>query len=129
MKIVAPRIRRRNLVGITPLIDVVFIMLFFFMLASSFNRWQSIDLTLAAPGAHAASVVDAVTLPVRTGPEAEWQGEWLAPDDLIARLAANGPGLVLVLQPLPGTPIQDLVWLLEAVRGESRHRVSLAVER
>jgi biopolymer transport protein ExbD len=128
MKIAAPRIRRRNLVGITPLIDVVFIMLFFFMLASSFSRWHSIDLTLAAAGAPAADVVDAITLPVRAGPEAEWHGEWLAPDDLIARLAATDPGLVLVLRPLPGTPIQDLVWLLEAVRGEARHRVSLAVE-
>ena len=36
--------RRRNLISLTPLIDVVFILLVFFMLASSFLDWRSITL-------------------------------------------------------------------------------------
>ena len=42
--------RRRALIGLTPLIDVVFILLVFFMLASSFLDWRAIDLTAPARG-------------------------------------------------------------------------------
>lgn len=38
---------RRRLISLTPLIDVVFILLVFFMLASNFNDWRR--LTLATP--------------------------------------------------------------------------------
>lgn len=34
---------RRRSIGLTALIDVVFILLMFFMLTSSFNRWRAID--------------------------------------------------------------------------------------
>ena len=129
MNIPTPRTRRRNLVSITPLIDVVFILLFFFMLASSFDRWREIDITLAAGTATVPSVSESRLLPVRAGAEVEWQGEWLAAGDLIAGLAVVEPGLVLVLQPRPGTPIQDLVLVLESIRAEGRHQVSLAVTR
>ena len=36
--------RPRRLISLTPLIDVVFILLVFFMLASSFLDWRAIDL-------------------------------------------------------------------------------------
>lgn len=45
--------RRRAVVSLTPLIDVVFILLVFFMLASSFLDWRAIDLDV--PGSQAAS--------------------------------------------------------------------------
>lgn len=35
---------KRQLISLTPLIDVVFILLIFFMLASSFSNWQFIEL-------------------------------------------------------------------------------------
>lgn len=34
----------------TPLIDVVFILLVFFMLASSFTTWRSVEMDMATPG-------------------------------------------------------------------------------
>ena len=34
---------RRRPIGLTALIDVVFILLLFFMLSSTFNRWRAID--------------------------------------------------------------------------------------
>ena len=37
-----------RLISLTPLIDVVFILLVFFMLASSFLDWRSIDLTVSS---------------------------------------------------------------------------------
>lgn len=41
---------RRQLISLTPLIDVVFILLIFFMLASSFLNWHHVDLKLAGGG-------------------------------------------------------------------------------
>ncbi|AHI28290.1 ExbD/TolR family protein [Marinobacter similis] len=35
--------RRRPRIGMTALIDVVFILLMFFMLTSSFNQWKAVD--------------------------------------------------------------------------------------
>ncbi|WP_142850114.1 biopolymer transporter ExbD [Telmatospirillum sp. J64-1] len=40
--------RTRQLVSLTPLIDVVFILLVFFMLASSFNDWRGLSLSSPA---------------------------------------------------------------------------------
>jgi biopolymer transport protein ExbD len=46
------RPRRRRLIGLTPLIDVVFILLVFFMLVTAFDPWQPLPLLLAdAPSA------------------------------------------------------------------------------
>jgi len=44
--------RRRKKISLTPLIDIVFILLLFFMLSSSFKRWQVIDLTSAQASEH-----------------------------------------------------------------------------
>jgi biopolymer transport protein ExbD len=43
--------RRTRRISLTPLIDVVFILLLFFMLSSSFQRWHSVDL----PGLQSAA--------------------------------------------------------------------------
>jgi len=42
-------------IGLTPLIDVVFILLLFFMLASNFNRWQQMPVTASVSEAGATS--------------------------------------------------------------------------
>jgi len=39
-------IRKKSLVNLTPLIDVVFILLIFFMLASNFTRWHTIEISM-----------------------------------------------------------------------------------
>src|SRR5690606_18422295 len=46
--------RRRSTISLTPLIDVVFILLVFFMLASSFLDWRAIDLRAPGPAAGAS---------------------------------------------------------------------------
>ncbi len=38
--------KKKNLISLTPLIDVVFILLVFFMLVSNFSTWQEIELGL-----------------------------------------------------------------------------------
>ena len=46
MQLDVPRKRRLSL-GLTPLIDVVFILLIFFMLATTFMEWREVPLVLA----------------------------------------------------------------------------------
>ena len=41
---------RRRVITLTPLIDVVFILLVFFMLATSFNQWRVIDVGTVQSG-------------------------------------------------------------------------------
>ncbi|MFA7556058.1 MAG: biopolymer transporter ExbD [Spongiibacteraceae bacterium] len=41
-------IKPRKRISLTPLIDVVFILLMFFMLTSTFNQWKAIDLVSGA---------------------------------------------------------------------------------
>lgn len=43
MSMAALYTRRRSRIGMTALIDVVFILLMFFMLTSSFNHWKAVD--------------------------------------------------------------------------------------
>jgi len=56
--------------GLTPLIDVVFILLLFFMLASNFNRWQQMPVTARANSVSAVpshlSAVDLRLFPDKT---------------------------------------------------------------
>lgn len=51
MRLIDPTNRRRS-ISLTPLIDVVFILLLFFMLSTQFSRQQSMNLTVTADGAH-----------------------------------------------------------------------------
>ena len=51
--VLAPR--RRRSISLTALIDVVFILLMFFMLTSTFSQWQGLSLTSASADSHAAT--------------------------------------------------------------------------
>lgn len=50
MRIATESSRTRRLISLTPLIDVVFILLVFFMLASNFTQWRHIPLHSASLG-------------------------------------------------------------------------------
>lgn len=41
--------KRRKALSLTPLIDVVFILLLFFMLTSSFIKWHNMELAISKP--------------------------------------------------------------------------------
>ncbi|REG82374.1 ExbD/TolR family protein [Marinomonas pollencensis] len=41
--------KRKTAISLTPLIDIVFILLLFFMLTSSFVPWRTVDTPLAVP--------------------------------------------------------------------------------
>ncbi|MEM6423000.1 MAG: biopolymer transporter ExbD, partial [Pseudomonadota bacterium] len=56
------RPRRKAQIGVTPLIDVVFILLVFFMLASRFEDWRSVDLASSSRGVPVATAAEGALL-------------------------------------------------------------------
>jgi len=54
-KLADQQARRKTIISLTPLIDVVFILLVFFMLASSFMDWRTLSLDTRAARAPAAA--------------------------------------------------------------------------
>jgi len=55
---VLKRSRRKNPISLTPLIDVVFILLVFFMLASSFEKTRTVELQAPKKGKATAAKAD-----------------------------------------------------------------------
>lgn len=107
MRNTAPFVRRR--MSMTPLIDVIFLLLLFFMLSSTFSRFSEIELSSAATGGNADE-----RLFVQLGPtRVVLNGQPLSLEELFDQVQA---GQVLVSLD-PGTTAQRLVDLLVPLRG------------
>ncbi|MGI9507175.1 MAG: ExbD/TolR family protein [Geminicoccaceae bacterium] len=107
----------RPLVSLTPLIDVVFILLVFFMLVSSFTDWRSIDLTqpLSSSG-QSHGFTDAILVEVRGDGDVRMSGETLSIDQIADRLRTllqGAPDRRFIVKSEDGVPLQDLVDLLD----------------
>ncbi|NEX45401.1 ExbD/TolR family protein [Pseudotabrizicola algicola] len=108
------RPRRRKTVSMTSLIDVIFLLLLFFMLSSTFTRFGDLPLTTAAAGTVPAPQeppallrLTAETMMLDTKP--------IAMEELPAALSARAP-LQVVLAPAEGITAQRLVDVLAIVR-------------
>ena len=89
-----PRSFRRRALSLTPLVDVIFLLLLFFMLTSTFSRYGEIELS-AASGGGGGTVGSARFL--RLGEDAlTLAGREVAPGDLPALL--EGERVLLSLQ-------------------------------
>ncbi|MEM7508382.1 MAG: biopolymer transporter ExbD [Pseudomonadota bacterium] len=127
----ANRRRRRLRLSMTPLIDVVFILLVFFMLASSFLDWRSIRLssTAAAGGATGAEGALLVEL---TQDGARLSGERLTMDGLIERVSARisqKPEQRILVRPATGVDMQRMVVLLDRLAASGAQDISLMAVR
>jgi biopolymer transport protein ExbD len=107
--------RRRPLISLTPLIDVVFILLIFFMLASSFLDWRSIALNAPARATAGSSVEGAFLVELR--PDGlRLAGESLSLDQLTARIGerlAQRPEQRVLVKPTAGVALQEAVSVLD----------------
>ena len=122
----SPR-RRRPLISLTPLVDVVFILLVFFMLASSFLDWRAIDLSAPAEAAAGASMQGALLVEVRED-GLRLSGEAVSLDELESRLAAHvagTPGRKLLVRPAEGVSLQRAVEVLDRAARAGIAEISL----
>lgn len=112
-----PRVRRRA-VGLTSLIDVIFLLLLFFMLASSFTRYQAMPLAGGASGGGAET--KPAYLRIHGVERIDVNGRPVTAEDLPGRfreLMAGGAQLVAIWSG-PEARVQDVVDVMSAARGE-----------
>lgn len=121
--------RRRAVVSLTPLIDVVFILLVFFMLASSFIDWRAIDL--GASGTSRGGGIEGSML-IDLGPEQlRLSGETLDLDAFATRVAARlaeKPDQKFVIRPVDGADVQRLIAVLDRPEAAGATRVELMTD-
>lgn len=109
--------RRPRSPSLTPLIDVVFILLVFFMLVSSFVEWRAIavdtppTVTLAEPDADAS---DVHRLEVYPDGRLRLDGEPVNLQTVAQRVGDAPEGPVHVV-PMPGLTLQPLVTVLDRI--------------
>lgn len=117
---------RRRRIGLTPMIDVVFLLLVFFMLASRFGSEGAAPVSAAGTGAGgytgAPRLVEALPDGFRLN------GVALAPDALTARLRAllPSPDAVVVVRARDGADLQRLTAAMDLVRAAGALRIALA---
>ncbi|WP_299392683.1 biopolymer transporter ExbD [Pelagibius sp.] len=119
--------RRRALVSLTPLIDVVFILLVFFMLASSFLDWRAIDLSTPA-GTSAGAAMEGALLVEVLPARLRLSGEVLSIETLATRVTAQlreRPDRRVLVRPAEGVALQRVVQILDRLAAVGATDVSL----
>ena len=115
------------MISLTPLIDVVFILLVFFMLASSFLDWRAIDLNTPARAAAGSSMEGALLVEVRVD-GLRLSGETVSLATLSERVAERlkaKPDQKVLVKPEIGVPLQGAVDLLDRLAGTGVTELSL----
>ena len=119
--------RQRRLISLTPLIDVVFILLLFFMLASSYLDWRTIHLNVPASTAMGPTAEAALLVEIRDS-GLRLSGEAVTPNDLAMRLAERlerKPDQRVLVSPEDGVSLQDAVTVLDLISAAGVSDVSL----
>lgn len=124
----ALRRKTRRRLSMTSLIDVIFLLLLFFMLSSTFSRFGTVDLMAADAGQGATGETPPLFL--RLAPESlSLNGEEVALADLKARLQGETTGAedpTQVLLSLTGeVSAQRLVDVLAVLRSTARLAVTV----
>lgn len=117
---------RRNRISLTPLIDVVFILLMFFMLTSSFTREKQLELSapVASQEQQVVTEVERLVVDASGGLESvRSMGQELSDDRLRELLAGGHP---VVLQPHREATVQHIVSAMSRLRELGVSRLSLA---
>ena len=110
--------RKRALISLTPLIDVVFILLVFFMLASSFLNWRAVDLEAPVRAATGTTADGALLIEIHAD-GLRLAGEAVTLDALGSRLGARlaaEPAQSVLIAPAAGVPLQRTVTVLDRLK-------------
>ncbi|HOV04483.1 MAG TPA: biopolymer transporter ExbD [Kaistiaceae bacterium] len=114
-----PGRKRSRSISLTPLIDVVFLLLVFFMLASTFLKYSGLDLAAAKTGATATAHGTVIVLKVLGEGRLELDGAETPADGLEAALAAAATGAddaTVAIQPGEAATVQDIATAVETAR-------------
>lgn len=120
--------RHRRRPSLTPMIDVVFLLLVFFMLASRFGGESGLRLSAAIPGQGVAWSGPPRLVEVGPAGETRLNGVALASASLAAALAPllGSPDDAVVLRARGGASLQDLVATADQLRAAGIRQLILA---
>lgn len=117
MRLAAAPLRRPR-IALTSLIDIVFLLLFFFMLASRMLDWRALPVNLAGMGDAAAPSADAIPVVVlMTDGSLRQRGEPIDPTHLLAQVEAAATR-ALVVVPARGVSLQQLMDALDPLQAQ-----------
>jgi biopolymer transport protein ExbD len=119
--------RRRSPISLTALIDVVFILLLFFMLSSQFVRWQSLDIPLAQD-APVKTEVPPLVLVVSASGELRQVETGIALDAFCAAAASRWleETRPVIVRPEASANVQQILAALDCLRSAGATRLTLA---
>lgn len=123
-----PQVKRQRRLSLTPLIDVVFLLLIFFMLASTFKSFNSLPLAASGTPSQPVAMNKLLLLRVDEKSRITLNGNETALDNLtdgINKLAI-ADDMVLVVRPHEKTPLKTLVRVLELARASRLKKPVLA---
>ena len=105
---------RRRRIGLTPMIDVVFLLLVFFMLAARFGTTEAIPVTLSGGG---SSAYDGPPRLVKVLPDAI-RVNGIATDDPVSQLVPlmSSPADTVILRPDSEASVQRLLDVMSLLR-------------
>ena len=108
-------------INLTPLIDVVFLLLIFFMLVSTFLKFNTMPITAVESGPSSSDNRQVVLIQIVGAGRVKINGVMVQLDGLLAHidsLVAKGITKAIV-RPMPDVTVQDLVSVLERTRSST----------
>lgn len=116
---------------LTPLIDVVFLLLIFFMVSSVFKK-EELALLLNLPKAHEGkgetSKVKEITIELKTN-ELAFNGQKMSFEQLAAELKNLDPKILINLRADKKVYYQELVRILDLLNRNKMQNISLITEK
>lgn len=110
------RNRRHAEIDITPLIDVLFMLIIFFVLTASFVQGK-LDVQLPSGGGSSADTQGAVIVTVAADRKIFWEGREVTREEL-KKLAAESKGREMLVAGDEKVPYGDIAGLLSLLRKE-----------
>ncbi|KGK41203.1 hypothetical protein LH51_16485 [Nitrincola sp. A-D6] len=125
--------KRRKPLSLTPLIDVVFILLLFFMLTSSFIKWHNLELAVSAPSQSTSQSNESPPLLVKLNAEGKLSvsGQTFAAHDdaPLQQLLVDNTDARVILFTADEANIQLIVSTLDRLKRLGAEGVSLNTDR
>ena len=117
------------LLNVTPLIDVVFILLVFFMLTTNFARFRLIGIDTPQEREVMQDATAAIVIRVNDDGTLAYDGKPANPADIsraVAELVEVDPGRTFLVRPEDGVTMQEAIDAFQLARDAGAYAVSFA---
>lgn len=123
------RARIHSHLDIAPLIDIVFLLLVFFMLTSTFLVPEAIELELPESASATVTEITPITIALNSSGELALNGESIQLDKLrqtIEPLIADNTDVAITLKSDARTEVQQLLKVMDEIRAAGGSNIALA---